>query len=112
MHKPVVRTFALVCLVLFTIALNAQTTGTGTLVGTVTDRSGAVISGGKVTVVNTDTAFISETKLSDEGSYFVPYLAPGTYRMTIEAPGFKTYVRDGLQIRTGEIPRIDVQMDV
>ena len=93
-------------------ALLAQTAGTGTLVGTITDNSGAVMSGVKVSVVNTETSFTSETVTSAEGAYQVPYLAPGTYRITIESPGFKRYLREGVQIRTGEVPRIDVQLEV
>src|SRR5882724_4242149 len=80
-------------------ALWAQTAGTGTLVGTISDSTGAIIGGAKVTVVNTETSFVSETTASGEGSYYVPYLAPGIYRLTIETPGFKKYVRDGIQIR-------------
>jgi hypothetical protein len=100
------------CLVLAVSTLVAQTAGTGTLVGTITDNSGAVMSGVKVTVVNAETAFTSETVSSADGAYQVPYLAPGMYRITIESPGFKRYLREGVQIRTGEIPRIDVQLEV
>jgi hypothetical protein len=103
---------ACICLCVAASALLAQTAGTGTLVGTITDNSGAVMSGVKVTVVNADTAFTSETITSAEGAYQVPYLAPGMYRITIESPGFKRYLREGVQIRTGEIPRIDVQLEV
>src|SRR3981189_1095205 len=67
----------------------AHTTGTATLVGTLTDPTGAVISGAKVTVVNTGTSFVSESLTTAEGSYYVSYLMPGTYRLTIEAAGFK-----------------------
>lgn len=89
-----------------------KTAGTGTFVGTITDNSGAVISGVKVAVVNIETPFTSETVTSTEGAYQVPYLAPGVYRIKMESPGFKRYVREGVQIRTGEIPRIDAQLEV
>ena len=68
------------CLVLAVSTLLGQTAGTGTLVGTITDNSGAVMSGVKVSVVNTETSFTSETVTSAEGAYQVPYLAPGIYR--------------------------------
>ncbi len=97
---------------LLTGTLQAQTAGTGTLVGTISDSTGAIIGGAKVTVVNSETAFTSETTASAEGAYYVPYLAPGVYRMTIETAGFKKYVHDGIQIRIGEIPRIDVVLEV
>src|SRR5882724_1375736 len=92
--------------------LSAQTTGTATLVGTITDSSGAVMPGAQVKVLNTATSFLSETVTNSEGSYYVPYLSPGTYRVTIEAAGFKMHVRDGLLLRTNESPRIDVQLEV
>ena len=92
--------------------LLAQTAGTGTLVGTVTDTSGAILVGAKVTVVNTATSFVSEVVTNNEGSYYIPYLAPATYRLTVETTGFKRYIREGIIIRTGEIPRIDVQMEI
>jgi hypothetical protein len=97
---------------MFLSIAGAQTTGTGTLVGHVTDTSGALIVGAKVTVVNTGTMFTSETVTNNDGAYYVPYLSPGEYRLTIETAGFKKYVRDGVQVRTGEIPRIDVQLEV
>ncbi|MCU1258949.1 MAG: hypothetical protein JWO80_1834 [Bryobacterales bacterium] len=90
----------------------SQTAGTGNLVGNVKDTTGAVIAAAKVSAVNTETAFLSETVTSAEGAYYVPYLAPGTYRLTIEAGGFKKLVRDGIIIRTGESPRIDVQLEL
>jgi hypothetical protein len=93
-------------------SLWAQTAGTGTLVGTVTDTSGAILVGAKVTVVNTATSFVSEVVTNNEGSYYIPYLAPATYRLTVESTGFKRHIREGIIIRTGEIPRIDVQMEI
>ncbi|MBI4909931.1 MAG: TonB-dependent receptor [Acidobacteria bacterium] len=90
----------------------AQTTGTATLVGTLTDSTGAVVAGAKVTVVNIGTSFTSTTVTNNEGYYFVPYLNPGTYQLSIEAAGFKRYVRDGVALRTNESPRIDVMLEV
>lgn len=112
MNKRFGRALAGVALCLLTGALQGQTTGTGTLVGTISDTTGAVVAGAKVTVVNTATAFTSEVPSSAEGAYYIPYLAPGTYRLTVESPGFKKYVREGVAIRTGEVPRIDIQMEV
>jgi len=91
---------------------NAQTTGTATLVGNLTDATGAIIAGAKITVINVDTSFTSTTVTNAEGYYYVPYLNPGTYQLTIEAAGFKRYVRDGVLLRTNEQPRIDVQLEV
>ncbi|MGH9629612.1 MAG: carboxypeptidase-like regulatory domain-containing protein, partial [Bryobacteraceae bacterium] len=90
----------------------AQTTGTATLVGTVTDAQGAVVPGAKVVVRNTGTSFVHESVTSPEGTYYVPYLSPGDYELIVEGPGFKRYVRSGIILRTGETPRINVQLEL
>lgn len=92
--------------------LVAQTTGTATITGAVTDSTGSIIPGAKVTVTNTATRVSIQTTTTTEGTYYVPTLNPGTYRVDIEAQGFKKYVRDGVVLRTAEQPRIDVQMEV
>jgi hypothetical protein len=97
---------------LFAGAAIAQTTGAANLVGTVTDSTGAVVAGAKVRVVNVGTEFVSESQTNSEGSYYVPDLSPGTYRVNVEAAGFKQYVREGIALRMGETPRIDVQLEL
>src|SRR5215831_18835254 len=109
MYRAIVlATFAL----LAAPAAVAQTTGAATIVGTVTDTSGAVIAGAKVTVVNTETNFHFEGLTNQDGYYYVPYLRPGIYNVTIEAPGFKRYVRDAIDRRTNDSPRIDARLEV
>src|SRR4051794_26743188 len=97
---------------LFTVAAHAQTAGTATLLGNVTDSTGAAVAGARVAVVNPETSASLATLSTTEGTYQVPYLAPGSYTVTIEASGFKRYVREGLVVRTGEVPRVDVQLEV
>ncbi len=91
---------------------DAQTTGAATIVGTVSDTTGAVIPSAKVTVVNIETNFNFEGLTNQDGYYYVPYLRPGTYKVTVEAAGFKKYVRDGIELRTNDEPRIDVKLEV
>ena len=103
------------CLLLFWLLIPsvfAQTTGTATIVGAVTDPTGAVVAGANVSVVNTGTSFVSNSVTTAEGTYYLPYLIPGSYRLTIQATGFKQYVRDGIILRTNETPRIDVQLEL
>ena len=90
----------------------AQTGGGATLVGTVRDSTGAVVGGAKLTVTNVATAFVSENITSAEGTYYIPYLAPGEYRLKINAAGFKEVVREGITLRSAEVPRIDITLDV
>ncbi len=96
----------------FLAVASAQTTGTATITGAVTDSTGSVVPAAKVTVTNVATAVVVTTATTSEGLYYVPSLNPGTYRVAIEAAGFKQYVRDGIVLRTAEQPRIDVQLEV
>ena len=47
-----------------------------------------------------------------EGTWYIPNLNPGTYQLKIEATGFKTYVQNGIVLRTAEQPRLDVKLEV
>src|SRR5206468_539584 len=69
----------------------AQTTvGTGSIAGTVTDPSGAVVSGGKVVITNTQTGQQMNLTTNSAGAYSSSALPPGTYRVTIAARGFSS----------------------
>ena len=63
---------ALIATSIFVSAISAQTAGTGTLVGSITDATGAIVAAAKVQVVNVNTSFVSETTTSTEGAYYVP----------------------------------------
>lgn len=102
------------CALILTLAatLPAQTGGGATLVGTIKDSTGAVVAGAKVTVTNTATNFVTENVTSPEGAYYIPYLVPGPYRIKIAAAGFKEIVREGITLRSAEVPRIDITLEV
>lgn len=106
------RLSVFVALVLLTSAASAQTTGAATIVGTVTDTTGAVIPGVKVAVANTQTGFNFEGVTNSEGYYYIPYLRPGIYNVVIEVPGFKKYLRESIELRTNDQPRIDVKLEI
>src|SRR5258708_25173589 len=94
-------------------SLYAQSsTGTATMVGAVTDSTGSIIPGAKVTVTNKDAGFVFTSVSTSEGTWYIPNLNPGNYQLRIEAAGFKAYVQDGISLRTAEQPRIDVKLDV
>lgn len=87
------------CLVLLTVLalvsfvslLSAQTTvGTGSIVGTVTDPSGAVVPGARVTITNTATGQNIETVSNNSGAFNSGALAPGNYKVQVAAKGFST----------------------
>src|SRR6266403_290412 len=89
-----------------------SSTGTATMVGAVTDGTGAVVPGAKITVTNSGAGFVFTSVTTSEGTWYIPNLNPGSYQLKIEAAGFKAYVQDGISLRTAEQPRIDVRLEV
>jgi hypothetical protein len=82
-----------------------------TIVGRVFDASGASISGARVTVTNVETNSSSVTASTETGDYVVPSLQPGRYRLSVQHPGFKVHVRDGITLQVQDRPSIDVTLD-
>lgn len=101
-----------ICIALFASSLAAQSAGTATVVGTVTDTSGAIVPGVKVNVRNLGTQFVHEGETNAAGAYYIPNLPSGSYELAVEAQGFKKYVQAGLVLRINEQPRIDVTLQV
>ena len=67
--------------------------GSASIVGTITDPSGAVIPNAKITITGVDTGFVRTTTTNTTGNYSAPELPNGRYQLTIEVQGFKTYER-------------------
>src|SRR5579859_6571714 len=102
--------FALVFFLLFaSTALIAQTFR-GTILGTVTDASGAVVPAAKVSVVNTATGIERTTATSADGSYAVPELPIGNYRVSVSSAGFQTSVTKDVLVDVASERRVDVQL--
>lgn len=103
--------FALFTLLACVLPLFAQDTR-GSISGTVTDTSGAAIPSAKVVVSNMDTNVAVEAQSSGAGSYTAVYLIPGRYAVTVEAPGFKRLVRDGVELRVSDRLTLNLQLEV
>jgi len=99
----------LVFVLLATLSLSAQTFR-GTILGTVTDASGAVIAGAKVTVKNTGTGLERATETSADGSYSVPELPIGTYNVTVTQAGFQTFVATSVTVDVAGERRVDAPL--
>ncbi len=104
----------LVCTLAFfllasTASLRAQTTN-GSIQGTVTDPSGATVSGASVTGRNLDTGLTITTVTTDAGLYSLANLPPGRYTVSIEGPSLKKYSREGVTVQTDATVTLDVQM--
>jgi hypothetical protein len=82
----------------------------GTILGTVTDNSGAVVANASVDVTNTATGVAAHTQTGSSGDYTVPYLKPGTYKVVVQAPGFQKSVVDNIGLVVAQQARIDVTM--
>jgi hypothetical protein len=93
------------------IFLAAQT-GTSTIRGTITDPSGGVISGATVTLINTQTNATRTVTSGDTGNYVFDLITPSTYRVTVEAAGFKKKVTENVQALIGKPTTADVALEV
>ncbi|MGE5207612.1 MAG: TonB-dependent receptor domain-containing protein, partial [Chlamydiota bacterium] len=104
-----IRSFLGLFLLLSAVGLSAQTFR-GTILGTVTDASGAVISGARVTVRNMGTGLERTTQTSADGSYSVPELPIGTYSVTISQTGFQTFVANDVPVSVATERRVDASL--
>lgn len=89
----------------------AQATA-GTVLGTVTDTSGAVIPNASVVVSNTDTGIARKVETDPSGNYEVPNLLPGRYSIRVEKQGFQTAVVSDLTLQVNQSARYNIQMKV
>ncbi|MBM3785265.1 MAG: carboxypeptidase regulatory-like domain-containing protein, partial [Acidobacteria bacterium] len=84
---------------------------TGSIVGTVTDPTSAVVPNARITVTNIRTGVKSENPTDGQGNFIFNFLSPGTYRVEGEVTGFKKFVRDQINLETGRQLRIDVALE-
>ena len=90
----------------------AQDTRTATLVGTVTDNTGAAVLKATVDATNVQTRVVSHSETTAEGTYYIPFLNLGDYEITVEAAGFKKLIRSGITLQGGSTIRIDAQLEI
>ncbi len=106
--------FLCAALILILTAVGAPTasaqTFRGTILGTVTDTSGAAVLNAKVTAHNVDTGVDRSTDTSSDGSYLIPELPIGTYTVTVELSGFQKSVVTGVKVDVATERRIDATL--
>ena len=93
-HKQIL----LVALCLIAARVGFSQANTGTIVGTVSDSSGAAVPNCKVVSKNQGTGVTKETNTDNSGNYRISYLLPGVYEVSAEAPNFKRAVRSDLTL--------------
>lgn len=84
----------------------------GSLLGRITDPSGAVIPGATVKARNTATNVTLETSSNESGNYQIPFVTPGDYSLSVESGGFKTTTRNGIRVSLGGQVTVDFTLEV
>src|SRR5664279_2399793 len=88
---------ALIALLAVSIA-TAQVGGNGTIQGTVTDPSGAVVAAASVIATNVETGVQTSRKTTDAGFFVLSPLPPGEYTVTVKADGFQTLTQQHMEV--------------
>jgi Carboxypeptidase regulatory-like domain len=110
-HSTAAKWAALIAIALLTcIVGSAQTTGLGTISGTVADTSGGVIPGAKVTLTNVATGVVRGAVTNDIGYYEVNALMPGSYRISFVHTSFRETVREGVTVQANGHASVPAQL--
>ncbi len=111
--KTVMRALvcSLVCIAVFGTAAHAQNIF-GSIVGTVSDPSGAVLPGATITVSNLATSEKREVTADAQGNYQVLSLGRGQYKVDIDSSGFRHFSRSPIDVVVNQVSRLDVTMTV
>ncbi len=115
-HPPLIRQrfWRVVLTGLLTIAGAATAVAQesrGSISGRVVDSSGGVLPGVTVTIVNTGTNATNTVVTGDSGQFTAPLLISGTYRVTVELTGFRTVVREAVEVRVGDRLQVDFTLE-
>jgi hypothetical protein len=96
------------CLISLSLSLSAQS-NKGTIIGTVKDPNDALVNEAKITATNRATGDVREATTNDEGTFTLPNLDPGRYRVTIEATGFQTITYEEVMVETNSRLPLDAK---
>src|SRR5579884_2173779 len=100
----------LLCIVLCGALVYAQVNATGVLLGTITDKTGAVVPNADVKIVEKATAASREVKSNEAGQYRFDLLPAGTYTVTVTLPGFATSVFENVGVSVSQSTTVDVSL--
>src|SRR5262245_7286011 len=109
-RNVMVVVIALIVSTVMSVAGLAQSTAT--ISGSVKDMTGAVLPGVEVKVTQTETNVTRAAVTNETGSYVVPNLPLGPYKLEAELPGFRSFVQTGIVLQVGSAPTVDVVMQV
>src|SRR5437868_946313 len=106
------KTFFLAAILLSSSSSLFSQTGLASLTGTITDQSGAVAANVPVKAVHIETGTVLASTTSATGNYSITQMPIGRYEITVEAPGFKTFHREGVTLAAAQTLRLAVAMEV
>jgi hypothetical protein len=82
----------------------------GTLLGTVTDATGAAVAGARIVATQTSTGAMHEATTNESGNYSFPDMQPGPYSVTVEAKGFKKATQQSVDLAANSATRVDLTL--
>jgi hypothetical protein len=106
------RVLSLALLFLTAFTLQAQIAGTGSIQGTVSDATGAVLPNAAVTITEIGTQAVHTVKSDSGGIYSFPNISIGTYTLSVTAEGFQTYVQSNIVLEVGSSISVNLKMSV
>lgn len=106
------RLASLVGLLSFALSALWAQSDLSTIRGVATDQSGAVTPGVTIALLDVERNTTRTTKTTNEGTYEIPFLVPGLYKLTATGSGFKDFVADQIRLTSRETRRIDIGLEV
>src|SRR6266496_516875 len=109
MKRIVLAVFVMICAF---SCVDAWAQATAQINGTAKDQSGAVLPGVEIHATQTETGISRDTITNETGSYVLPNLPIGPYRLEASLPGFRTYAQTGIVLQVNSSPAINVALEV
>src|SRR5262245_60462987 len=110
--KRIVFTLSIVLCISLIACAGVWAQATAQISGTARDQSGAVLPGVEIKMTQTETGIARTAVTGETGSYVLPNLAVGPYRLEAALPGFRTYVQTGIVLQVNTSPVINVVLQV
>ena len=107
--RPVLGSIFALVVLCFSQTLQGQAVN-GTLLGTVTDATGATVANARVTVTEAATGAIHQSATNESGNYAFPGMLPGTYTVAVEAKGFKKALQQNIDLLSNSTTRVDLAL--
>ena len=112
-RKAAAILLATLALLLWSAASWAQiSSSTGAIQGTVTDPQNAAVAGAKVSITNVDTKTVTSGVSQADGTFVFPLLAPGDYRIQVQAPGFESAVLEGVKVEITKVTNATARLQL